>query len=432
MKFHLLNIKNKTFFVNLLFSFIPISFIAGNLLININIFLFIVTTFIFFGKDIIDIKPHFFDKVILFFFGYVILNGLYNNFYTYTTDQYREDFVIIAKSILFLRFLLLYLIVRFLIEKKLINLKYFFYSCTFFTLFVSLDIYYQFIFGQDVFGFENMGRKYSGPFGDELIAGSFIQRFSLFSFFLFPFFFTSFKKKLYKFSLPILFMIFFTAIVISGNRMPLILFIFSIFLILFFEVKFRKYFIVFLTAIVVIFSLLYNFNFKIKNNFERFKNDIIKISTFCDASKIKNESEKLPPHCEEFKSFYGTWKLSKYIGGGIKTFRYNCHKTNISKVVSVKCNTHPHNYYLEILTELGIVGFVILSIIFLTVIINSLYKNYLANVNFQNRDLITPFIFIFLCEVFPIKSTGSFFTTGNATFIFLIMSITIALMPKKT
>ena len=47
--------------------------------------------------------------------------------------------------------------------------------------------------------------------------------------------------------------------------------------------------------------------------------------------------------------------------------------------------------------------------------------------NLSYNKVITPFMFLFLIEIFPVKSTGSFFTTGNATYLFLIMSITIAL-----
>ena len=39
-------------------------------------------------------------------------------------------------------------------------------------------------YGKDIFGFKpTLPRRLGGPFGDELIAGGFIQRFSLFSFF---------------------------------------------------------------------------------------------------------------------------------------------------------------------------------------------------------------------------------------------------------
>jgi hypothetical protein len=38
-------------------------------------------------------------------------------------------------------------------------------------LFVCFDIFFQFVFGQDIFGYQiSPTRKLSGPFGDELIA----------------------------------------------------------------------------------------------------------------------------------------------------------------------------------------------------------------------------------------------------------------------
>ena len=43
---------------------------------------------------------------------------------------------------------------------------------------------------------------------------------------------------------------------------------------------------------------------------------------------------------------------------------------------------------------------------------------------------MVPFIFLFISEIFPIKTSGSFFTTGNAVYIFLIMAITVGLSIK--
>ena len=48
----------------------------------------------------------------------------------------------------------------------------------------------------------------------------------------------------------------------------------------------------------------------------------------------------------------------------------------------------------------------------------------------QERNIIVPFIFLFIIEIFPIKSTGSFFTTGNASYLFLILAILVALSQK--
>ena len=69
---------------------------------------------------------------------------------------------------------------------------------------------------------------------------------------------------------------------------------------------------------------------------------------------------------------------------------------------------HPHNYYLEILTETGVVGFVNISIIFFILTYLSFYKKYFKKNALKNNNLIIPFIFLFLIEIFPIRSSGSF------------------------
>ena len=92
------------------------------------------------------------------------------------------------------------------------------------------------------------------------------------------------------------------------------------------------------------------------------------------------------------------------------------------------CNSHPHNYYLEILADLGIVGFIFIGSIFTITIYLSLIKKYFLKSSLSSNNTIIPFIFIFIVEIFPIKSTGSFFTTGNSTFIFLTLSIIAGLI----
>ena len=136
-------------------------------------------------------------------------------------------------------------------------------------------------------------------------------------------------------------------------------------------------------------------------------------------------------YIREFSTFYDTWKMNKYIGGGIKNFRYYCHvRPNLDKRAKFICNMHPHNYYLEILTETGIVGFGIISGVFLIVLYISFIKKYFLGFSDRDNHLMVPFIFLFISEIFPIKTSGSFFTTGNAVYIFLIMAITVGLSIK--
>ena len=55
-------------------------------------------------------------------------------------------------------------------------------------------------------------------------------------------------------------------------------------------------------------------------------------------------------------------------------------------------------------------------------------NNYLS-LDFD-KNLIYPFSLLLFAEIFPFKTSGSFFTTGNATFIFLIIAIIVSLSKK--
>ncbi len=422
--------NSKINFLSILLSLMPISFIAGNMIININIIFILLVSLFFYGKKIFQFNYLLLDKLIIIYFLLIIFTGFYN-YYFFDLENVNSYIISPTKSLLFLKYLILYLIIRFLVSNGLISLKLFFISCALSSVFVSLDIFYQFYNGKDIFGLETIGigRKLSGPFGDELIAGSFIQRFSLFAFFVFPIFFSKYSNKISKFLIPILFVIFLLGIILSGNRMPMILFIFSIFLILLLQKQTRKFFIPFIIIFCVIFSILFNFNVEVRTNFKNLNKQLTTMSTLILSGDYNNYNNT--SYLREFSSFYETWLMNKYIGGGIKNFRFYCHhRPKIEKNAKFICNMHPHNYYLEILTETGIVGFGLISIIFLILLYKTFYKKYFTNTSIKDNNLIIPFIFLFIVEIFPIKSTGSFFTTGNSTYLFLIMGILVGLLSK--
>ena len=334
------------------------------------------------------------------------------------------------KSLLFLKYLFLYLSIRFLVEKKIINLKYFFYSASFCSLFVCIDLFYQFIFKKDIFGYEIIfARKLSGPFGEELIAGGYLQRFSIFSFFILPLFFVGKSKKITTYITPFLFLFIFVAIVLSGNRIPLLSFLLAISLILIFQKQTRKIFFPFIIIFTLSFSLIYNLNSHVKDNFNSFYTEISSMKEIIISNEFDEKNKT--PYIKEFSTFYDTWQMNKFIGGGIKNFRYYCHiRPNINPNSKFICNMHPHNYYLEILTETGLVGLAIILSIFLLTLYYSFFKKYFLQTSLRNNNIIIPFIFLFLVEIFPLKSTGSFFTTGNASYLFFILAILIGLIKR--
>ena len=425
------NIFKETLFSGLI-SLFPLSFIAGNLIINLNILILVLLSLFIFKKELFKIKYYFLDKALVCFFLLIIFTGVYNDIEFYIYDSYPKGINSTLKSLFYLKYLLLYLSLRFLIEKKLISLKIFFISCSFFSILVSLDIIFQFFYGKDIFGYEavtNTGGKLGGPFGNEYIAGGYIQRFCLFAFFLFPFLDQN-KKKYYKYLLIILFLVFLSAIIFSGNRMPVILYIFMILLILTFSNNLKKFIIPTLFLFTIIFYSAYKYDTVTRVFFDKFYAQVTGMINPIIKQDFYNQSN--PIYLKEFVSSYDTWRLNKYIGGGIKNFRYYCHhRSNIDTSRKIICNMHPHNYYLEILTETGVVGFIISILIFLNILYISFYKKYFTNSNLKTNSIIIPFIFLLIIEIFPIKSTGSFFTTGVATYFFLIFGIIVGLVRRE-
>tara|TARA_A100001011_G_C14177831_1_gene785434 strand:+ start:39 stop:962 length:924 start_codon:yes stop_codon:yes gene_type:complete len=304
---------------------------------------------------------------------------------------------------------------------------------------VSLDIVFQYNFDKDIFGFKAVPRRMSGPFGSELIAGSFLSRFSLFVFFLFLIF-ENIKEMQLKIKLPLYFIFSFiisVGLVLAGNRIPLLIFIVMIFLCFALVKNFRAYF--FLLLLITLFSLtsFMHYDDGIRKHYAAFQTKIINLlQPFSDDKKIELEdfqnlttAEKkytinfdgdifFTPgvHAKEFISGFKTWSENKILGGGLKSFRFNCPK------IYVNCNIHPHNYYLEVLSDLGIIGFLII-IMLLTYVF---YKTF-----FSKKIVIIPFSIILFGEVFPLKTTGSFFSTSNSAFIFLFISIIITMLNRK-
>ena len=420
---------SKFHYLNLLLALFPLSFIAGNMIININVLMIILATLFLYRERVFQLKFYWLDILIFTYFLLILITAIIND-YSFFLEQleWKGYYSTVIKSLLFLKYLFLYIVVRFVIENKIIHLKYFFIISSISVLFVCFDIVFQLLNGKDIFGFEieGSGRKLGGPFGDEYIAGGFIQRFSILSFFILPIFYSKLSKRYSKFLIPCLFIIFLLGIILSGNRMPLILFLFATFLIIIFDKRTRKYILTFIAIFSLIFFLFFKFNQEVRYNFSGFKTQISNMIVILLDGKESNVNQ--PLYLKEFSTFYNTWQMNKFVGGGIKNFRYYCHvRPFIDPNSKFICNMHPHNYYLEILTETGIIGFTIILLIFFNVLFISFFKKYFSNLPLENNDKMIPFIFLFIAEIFPLKSTGSFFTTGNATYIFLILGIIIGL-----
>ena len=337
---------------------------------------------------------------------------------------------------LYLRFLFLYFIIKYLIKEKIINFKYLFFSFCLCALFVASDIIVQFFFDKDIFGFEklNSSRRLAGPFGDEAIAGSFIQRFFIFIPFL-VLFFLNIKKNLKIIFIILSIIICMLGIIFAGNRVPLFLFCILMILFIFYGKFFQKTLLISLICSISFITIIAKKNENFYNHYYGFlskSNEIIEYATtrfFTDQKIILSNT-----YIKEFETGILTWEQNKFFGGGIKSFYYNCSNIKNSAMDEfggTNCNTHPHNYYLEIASELGIIGLILILTVFLTVFLKAVKILHFSKNLILNSKVIIPFFLVFIVEIFPFKTTGSFFTTTNSTFLFIILSFIVGLSELK-
>ena len=429
------NNSHKILIINLILSFLPISFILGNLMINLKIIIFIIIVFLFFGSKIFEAKFSLIDKLIILFFSYTLFNGILNNFFNFEFSNLTKNNFLLIKSISYLRFLPLYFILKFLINKDLINFKFLFFSFGVCGLFVSVDVIIQYFTGKDLFGYEASGRRLSGPFDDEYIAGSYIQRFFIFLPIALTLYTIKERKIFYNILISLIFLIAVLGAILAGNRMPLILFILVLTLTFFYIKDFHK------ILVISLFVFISSFYYLLNNSEEfssHYKNFIVKSYQITDYLKTKfslKETQILAnPNIKEMETGILTWKQNKIFGGGIKSFYFNCTKINNSvmdKYGGTNCSSHPHNYYLEIASELGTLGLSLIFSIFFIILIKTLKFLHFSKNNLKNFKLLIPFYALFVAEIFPLKSTGSFFTTANATFLFIIISFIVGLTEYK-
>lgn len=400
--------------LNFIIATIPLSLILGNLATNVNVIIVCILGLFIYKKQIFEINNKIYYYFIYLFFFYLILITLINNFEFLNSNSIQKDHFF--KSIFYLRYLIFFLVIKTLVEKEDFDNKIFFLSCAFFSAIVSIDIVIQFLFKKNILGYSIIANKPSSFFKEELIAGGFIQKFSLFFIFLLVV-----KKKLNSFIL-IIFILFLIPIILSGNRMPIIIYIMSILLYFLIEKKFKEIIIAIIISSLTIFSFIkFPVSKRLHIDLNVFFNESLYILKKAPKLFLYNEGENIvfggTGYLIHFNTGIQIWKNNKIFGNGLKSFRIKCTYENYQT-----CNTHPHNYFIELLVDVGATGAFLIYITFIIGLKNFLKFYYNEKTKIQKIAGCVFFLLIFF-EFFPFRSTGSFFTTSNSAFIFLILPI---------
>ena len=449
--------KNKILLLllNWLIYLFPLFYILGNFFINVSVVLISITGLALYRWKIFDFKKDNFLIIIGAFFLIIIIS-------TFFESISNPGNVKFYKSIIFLRFFILLLVVRYALINDHINLKKFLISCLICSSFISLDVILQFITGKNIVGLKSTAQHRSSFFGSELIAGGFIQRFAVLGFFITL---ITFKKNYLKviFSTAFLLVCFLGAFY-SGNKMPaFILIIFSLVILAFllFNLKIYKNKIFVLSSIIVLVLAFFE-----GKKFEGAVSNMLKDTYFFSQSNtfkgaipnlkiIYSEASKEYPELDKYKGktyFHYTeeykdkekyrdieqWSVYNHIyitsldlffekpltGRGIKSFRETCkEKVHLPNRI---CTTHQHNYHLQLLNDTGLVGYLVFFGVIFFLVLKSLRKK-----NSKLDIYLYAILFALIIEFFPIRSTGGFFSTTNASYIFLLMGMFLGLKNFK-
>ena len=400
------------------FYFFPLSLMLGNLMININIFFIVILIFI---KSINDqnfnwIKNKYF-KILMIIYFYLIINSLYN----YYLDRSLGASGII-RSLGFIKFIFLTLSFSILIKDKK-ELEKILYFWSFIIIFVIFDVYFEFIFKQNILGFKSLDHtRIVSFFYDEMVVGAFLLTFSyvIISYQLE-------KKNKYKHFFIFFLILIPITIMVTGERSNFIksVLIFSIMILAidksYFPIK--KIGLIFITIISISLIIFANKTIFLKQT-ELFKRIMIVEDNLHFFEKFKNIK-----YIQHYKLAIDVFNDHKIFGVGSKNFRFKCedekyYDKNVMKF-NYNCSTHPHQLHFEILSEQGIIGYLLILYFFII-----FFRNFIKNKSKDNilYNSINIYLIVFLIPLLP---SGSIFSTFNGSLFWLIFSIAFLFNEKK-
>jgi len=430
-------------FFLLIFMLVPILLITGPALPDISITLcalFFLFNFIVIKKDYNFLTDSFFLVSVIFWFSIIFIS-----FFAFNKTLSFQN------AIIFVRLLIIPTIGYFLFlnnEHKLTNIIKIIFLCV---VFVLIDTLFQFFnyrsevgFQNDILGFSsNWYGRLTGPFGNELVPGAYVSKFGLLGYLFFLFI----KKNKYLnfFEISYLSLIGLVCFA-SGERMALATYFLALFFLLIFLKNKRFVFFssislsIFLITLTIFFHPFYN-DYKVINSTHLHQGLTIEKYFDCPENTLKKCTKIInlqPSFIKVLQNFsssaYGEiYKvgLSMFLdnpitGVGISNYQTNCININKYKklMVNYDCASHPHNLYIQWLSEGGIITFS--SFLFLLFsIIYFLY--YGCNNNIFKFVSIACILILF----WPIMSTGSLIKNWNGVLTFYIIAICISLNRVK-
>lgn len=465
---------------NFLIIFFPIILITGSFLTDLTvIFLGISFLILSYRKDCYSfIKSKFFFFCLIFFF-YLNLNSIFS----------FDPKISFRTTLPFLRIIIFIFAITFFLQSKKKLYLYFFFSFLFCILILLGDSIYTIFNQHNVFGQTSSSHdRISSFFGKKMIMGSYVTR-------LLPivlgisFFLKINNVQRYNY---LILLISFILVLLSGERLAFIYFIMVFTFYLYLDFK-KIYFYYFFIALITIVSIFHVFEIKplkrltvhsfaqyketksyIPLSFRHYTHYLTAYKMFLDSkllghgvgtfrylcadkkyvpiSEILNNNLIKSPADGYFdlnlndRGFFSIKTLdgvqNKYtynrfnfftIFVAPESFVYKDQALFSSYEFENGCNTHPHNFYMQFLAELGLIGFGLFSSIFIFIsykLIRYCYFNYKKKINNHEKGSALILFGTFII-MFPILPSGNFFNNWMMAITFLPIGFYLSSIFKK-